>query len=395
MTALGHSGQLWRRVMRPRDPDEPHRAATVLELFFDLVFVVAVAQAAVGLEHAFVEHHIGSGVVYYAMAFFAIWWAWMNFTWFASAYDVDDVPYRLLTLLQMSGALVMAAGVGDTISVHNYTVMVAGYVLMRVAMIGQWLRAAACDPARRVTALRYAGGIAVVQCFWVGWLWVPAKFQIPAFVVFALLELAVPPFAERVNVTPWHPHHIAERYGLFTIIVLGECILAATTSVQSARAAGAGGVELYLLAGAGLVIVFAMWWVYFDQPGHVMLLTSLAKALKWGYGHLLIFASVAAVGAGLQVAVAVHRGDAELGATTVGYAVAVPVAVYLLGVGVLQIFPRACWQMTVAVLVAVIAVLVAPSLLKSSIVVIAACLVVLVAVIAVLDHRLAREANPG
>ena len=392
MSTAEAAGRPWRQVMRPRHPEEPHRVATVLELFFDLVFVVAIAQAAVGLEHAYVEHHVATGIVYYAIVFFAIWWAWMNFTWFASAYDVDDVPYRLLTLLQMAGALTMAAGIGDAMTEHHYTVMVSGYVIMRIAMITQWLRAAACDPQRRTTALRYAGGIAVAQVCWVGWLWIPAKLQIPFFVVFALVELAVPAVAEfRVN-TPWHPHHIAERYGLLTIIVLGESILATTMSVQTARTEGGGGLELYLLAGAGLAIVFSMWWIYFDQPAPD-LLTSLAKALKWGYGHLVIFAAVAAVGAGLQLAVVVHSGEAEVPAALEGYALAVPVAVYLLGVGVLQIFPRRRVPLTVAVLVTVVVVLAAPLLGKLSIMVIACCLVALVATIAVLNHRAATGAS--
>ena len=99
--------------MIARSPHEPHRAATPLELFFDLVFVVAIAQAAAGLHHAIAEAHALDGLVGYLMVFFAIWWAWMNFTWFASAYDCDDTPYRVLVFVQMTGALIMAAGVAD------------------------------------------------------------------------------------------------------------------------------------------------------------------------------------------------------------------------------------------------------------------------------------------
>ena len=97
--------------MEGRDPDEPHRAATPLELFFDLCFVVAVAQAAVALHHELADGHLIEGTVAYLMVFFAIWWAWMGFTWFASAYDTDDVLYRLLTFFQIAGVLVIAAGV--------------------------------------------------------------------------------------------------------------------------------------------------------------------------------------------------------------------------------------------------------------------------------------------
>jgi len=109
-----HTPRPWLRRMRPRDPSEAHRVATPLELLFDLCFVVAIAQVAARLHHAIAEDHVGAAIPLFAMTFFAIWWAWMNFTWFASAYDTDDVPYRLLTLLQIVGVLILAAGMSWT-----------------------------------------------------------------------------------------------------------------------------------------------------------------------------------------------------------------------------------------------------------------------------------------
>ncbi|HEX8932806.1 MAG TPA: low temperature requirement protein A, partial [Pseudonocardiaceae bacterium] len=102
--------QPWLRRMSGRDPGERHRASTPLELLFDLTFVVAVARAAAELHHALAEGHVAHALLGYVMIFFGIWWAWMNFTWFASAYDTDDVVYRLVVLVQMAGALVVAAG---------------------------------------------------------------------------------------------------------------------------------------------------------------------------------------------------------------------------------------------------------------------------------------------
>jgi len=87
------------RPLAPRLPDEPHRASTTLELLFDLVSVVAIASAAAGLHHAIIEAHVVDGIITYVLAFFAIWWAWMNFTWFASAYDNDDTAYRLVVMV--------------------------------------------------------------------------------------------------------------------------------------------------------------------------------------------------------------------------------------------------------------------------------------------------------
>jgi len=130
------------RRMRPRGRGETHRAATPLELFFDLCFVVAVAQAGSQLAHDLSGAHLRHGILGYLIIFFGIWWAWMNFTWFASAYDTDDVPYRICTFVQIVGALILAAGVPRAFADADFAVTVTGYVVMRVALIAQWLRAA-------------------------------------------------------------------------------------------------------------------------------------------------------------------------------------------------------------------------------------------------------------
>ena len=114
------AGGAWYRPMVARPTDEEHRSATALELFFDLCFVVAVAQAASALHYQVAGNHVRDGVVGYVMVFFAIWWAWMNFTWFASAYDTDDIPYRLTTLVQIAGALVLAAGVPEAMDGSDF-----------------------------------------------------------------------------------------------------------------------------------------------------------------------------------------------------------------------------------------------------------------------------------
>jgi low temperature requirement protein LtrA len=184
--------------MRARAADEPHRTATPLELFFDLCFVVAVAQAAAPLHHSIAEQHVADGLRGYLMVFFAIWWAWMNFTWFASAYDTDDDVYRVTTLVQIAGALVLAAGVEDAFAKADFRVITVGYVIMRLALVAQWLRAARADPPRRRTAIRYAIGVVVVQLLWLLWLVLLADsgLRMTTFVALALAEVAVPVWAE-------------------------------------------------------------------------------------------------------------------------------------------------------------------------------------------------------
>ncbi|WP_225838168.1 low temperature requirement protein A [Streptomyces sp. NK08204] len=330
-----HSAGLLRRLTA-RGRDEAHRVSSPLELFFDLCFVVAIAQAGGQLVHSLTEGHPGPGVLNYAMLFFAIWWAWMNFTWFASAYDNDDTLYRVVTLVQIAGVLVLAAGVSQAFTHHDFLIIWLGYVIMRLPMAAQWLRAArSATGAERTMALRYAGGVLLCQVGWLGLVLLPVPARPWVFLVMVIAELSVPVFAERDCATSWHPHHIAERYGLFTIIVLGETIAAATAAVKSAvDEQGALG-ELLPIAAGGLLIVFSAWWIYFVVPIHGHLRSS-GQAFLWGYGHYLIFASAAAIGAGLEVAVEQAVGKAHLSTLSASAAVTVPTALYLLTVWVLH-----------------------------------------------------------
>lgn len=319
--------------LHPRDPEQHHRAATPLELLFDLVSVIAIASAAVGLHHAISEAHAVEGVLSFGMAFFAIWWAWMNFTWFASAYDNDDTAYRLLTMVIMGGALVVAAGIpGIFADQPDFTMVITGYVVMRIAMTVLWLRAGCADTAHRRTALAYAIGIALVQIYWVVFLLVQpvsGPLGYGMWLVGFVLELSVPAVAEPLTqTTPWHRHHIVERYGLLLIIVLGETLLSGSLALR--QSAEAFNIMLVHTALSALVIVFALWWIYFSPDPHLQD-RNLRRALIWGYGHFVIFASGAAIGAGFGVLVDVITGHAKVSLVIGDYAVAIPVALFLGG----------------------------------------------------------------
>ena len=327
-------------TMTSRDPDEQHRASTPLELFFDLTFVVAVAQASSTMHHLLVGGGAADALVAFPLVFFAIWWAWMNFTWFASAYDPDDAAFRLLVFAQMAGVLVFAAGVPRFLEDLDPSVAVAGYVIMRVSAVAQWLRAAAQDPVTRAGALRYAAGVAACQVGWVVLLAAPDSWWVPGFVVLAVIELAVPAWAERVVPTAWHPGHIGERYGLFTILVLGESVLSAMVAMQTALDEGGPFRDLLTTAVGGFLVVAAMWWIYFDLPVERLLTRARTafsaleetQSFVWGYGHYLIFVSAAAVGVGLAVAADQAVGHSSLTDLEAALVLTVPVALFLVTV---------------------------------------------------------------
>lgn len=315
------------KLFAPRDPEEAHRAATPLELLFDLIFVVAIATAGQQLHHAMVEGHLWHALPTYCMVFFALWWAWMNFTWFASAYDNDDTLYRCLTFVQIAGSLVMAAGIPAVFQQHNFDVIIIGYVIMRLALVTQWIRVAKHDPERKVTAYRYAIGIVLVQLGWLVGNFSSIHMTTWLFLILVFFELAVPFYAEKHAATPWHPHHIVERYGLLTIIVLGESIIGSFAATQEAFSNRVINYQEVFLIIGGLLMMFAMWWVYFDRSHHHHQRRGVQPFL-WGYGHFFIFISIAVLGAALAAAVDVSTQHAHISSQMMGLIIATSLAVY-------------------------------------------------------------------
>jgi low temperature requirement protein LtrA len=334
--------QRLRVRMTARAADEPHRASTQLELLLDLTFVVAIASITRQLANGIEDGHVIDVLTPFLQVFFAIWWAWMNFTWFASSYDTDDVPYRLMTLMQMGGVLVLTAGVPAAVHHSDYRAITVGYLVMRIGLLAQWARAARECPEGRSTALRYVAGITTLQ---VGWLLrlliaqtgaLPTASLVPIFIGLDLLELAVPPWAERRGPTSWNPQHIAERYGLFTIILLGESVLAASTGVERALDTGRVSVSLVTVAVSGLILLFALWWLYFLESAGGGLTRNRDRSYLWGYGSYGVFIALAALGAGLEVAVELTDRPADITSVEIGLAVAIPVAAFLVFVWALH-----------------------------------------------------------
>jgi low temperature requirement protein LtrA len=183
----------------------------------------------------------------------------------------------------------------------------------------------------------------VCQVGWIGLLFVPDSARLTGIMVMIVAELSVPVWAQAAGMTPWHPHHIAERYELFTLIVLGESVAAATAAVRGAfdRHHDAG--ALYALAAGGLLMVFAMWWLYFAWPAHTFLATTHQahrKRFTWAYGHYLIFAAAAAEGAGLAVYAGHITGRTHVSPLVAGAAVTIPAAIFLISVWAVHVRPH-------------------------------------------------------
>ncbi|MEZ0364270.1 low temperature requirement protein A [Mycobacterium sp. pUA109] len=374
------------RRMSGRDPHERHRVASPLELLFDLTFVIAFGVAASEFSHALAAHHLGAGLAGFAFAAFAVCWAWINFSWFASAYDTDDWVYRLSTMLQMVGVLLLALGIPPVFSsiadgrhVDN-RVLVAGYVVMRIAMVGQWLRAARHDPQRRLACLTYAAAITIAQIGWVGVIIahtsVAVTFGLVA--VMAAIELAGPMVAEkRIGGTPWHAHHMAERYGLLTIIALGEGVVGAVASLSAVVAEQGWSITTVLVAVAGTGLTFGLWWVYFVVPFGDLLHAHRERSFSYGYLHIVVFGAIVATGAGLHTAAEYLDHRSQLSSAATVLAVAVPVGAYLGALFAVYLAVARTWDGLYALLVCLAAAVLAGAVwLAAAGVPIGVCLVI-------------------
>lgn len=292
------------RPLIARDPHEHHRAATTLELFFDLISVIAIAAVTAGLHHGISAGEGIAALPRFIFLFVSIWWAWMNFTWFASAFDNDDHLYRILVMVIMSGELIFAGGAASIMETLDFRFGLLGWIIMRLGMIALWLRVAAGSAAYRTTARRFAAGIAVAQIGWIA-IYFTTEPGSTAFYLLAaacfLIEWAVPPFAESAKPTPFHRRHIIERYGLLMIIALGEIMLSVSIGFGTLFGEDPA-FSAAFVSVAALVIVFSIWWVYFCEEEHLQS-AELPVALIWGYGHVFIFLATAMLGAAVAASI--------------------------------------------------------------------------------------------
>jgi len=324
--------------MTGRDPREERRATTPLELLFDLTFVIAFGRTAEELAVLVADGHVGPAIIGFAFATFAVSWAWINFTWFASAYDTDDWLFRLTTMVQMVGVLILALGVPpmfESLAAGEHLdnkVLVLGFVVMRVPMVLQWGRAALADPERRPSVAVFITTLLVAQAGWVtiALLDLPTVVALACVVPLMMLEAIGPVVAERVHGgTPWHPHHIAERYGLVVIIAVGEGLTGTTFALAAIIEESGWTVDTALLGLAGVALTFGLWWAYDVMPSGELLAARQRRSFTWGYGHIVLFGSIIAIGGGLHAGAFFLQGESTLSAVGTALTVAVPVAVYV------------------------------------------------------------------
>jgi low temperature requirement protein LtrA len=302
--------------LKLRATGESGRKVTWLELFFDLIFVAAVAQVAEPLRH---DYSLAE-LVRFTPLLVLIWWAWTGHSVFSTRFDTDDVVQRLLTLVQMFVVAAMAANAKDALDSRSSAGFAAAYAGVRVVLVAQYFRARHVPGARPLTT-RYVAGHGIAAVFWLISALVPAPERFWIWAVALAIDLGTPWLAipHSVHVPP-DAAHLPERFGLFTLILLGESIVAVMQGMESQNDWTPAAATC---AFCGMTVSFLIWWWYFDgaRAASEQPIRSRRDALRfhiWSYAHFPFYLGIIVTGVGVQRVVSaaslqsIDRADVEV-----------------------------------------------------------------------------------
>ncbi len=288
----------WLQVPRLRigEEAEEHRHATWLELFYDLVFVVAVSQIA----HKLQEDVSLKGFFGFVFLFIPVWWAWIGTTFYANRFDSDDIKHRLLTGLQMLAVAALAVNIHHGLGESSAGFAIA-YAVTRFVLVLEYLRVVKHIPQARGLATYYCAGFSIAAVLWVISAFVPIPIRFVLWGLGLAVDFATAITAKRFQIALLpHPEHLPERFGLFTIIVLGEAIIAVVNGVSEQK----WDVQSAISAVFGFGIAFSLWWIYFENVSGSVLQGSGAGKIGlfqvWLFGHLPLVIGLATTGVGVE-----------------------------------------------------------------------------------------------
>jgi low temperature requirement protein LtrA len=284
--------------LRSAEGAEAGRKVTWLELFFDLAFVAAVSQVGTPLTNDYSP----AGLLRYSLLFFLIWWAWLGHTVYSTRFDTDDVVQRVLTLAQIFGVAVMAINADDALSSRSSAGFAAAYAGLRVSLVCEYWRARHVRHAREfVTGT--AIGLAMAAAFWLATAITPTPVRYWLWAIALVIDLSTPLFTARYTAkVPPHAEHLPERFGLFTIILIGESLVSVMKGMKSQEDWSVAAASSALL---GLTVAFTLWWWYFDGVGavgemHVHSRRDSRRFHAWAYAHFPLYLGIAVAGVGVE-----------------------------------------------------------------------------------------------
>jgi low temperature requirement protein LtrA len=297
------AGMLARVAPRLRTiDDDKERHASSLELFFDLVFAVAVAQ----LGETLVHDTSAAGSAHFAVLFVPVWWAWVGYAFYADRFDTDDVVLRAAMLTAMLGVIWLAIEIPSTFhSPACAAHFAAAYATVRLVLVGLYLRADYHEPRARPLTRRYIAGFSPGAVLWIISVWTPSPARYVLWAIAIVIELT-PPLrsSEAFRHVPFHISHIPERFNAFTIIALGETVVLVATGLSTRHLGTAGAVTAIL----GFLIAAGLWWLYFVFSDATAPAGGRFAPQIYAYGHLLVFGGITAAGVGTLLAIRAARG---------------------------------------------------------------------------------------
>lgn len=307
--------------------EESDRRATWLELFFDLVFVVAIAE----LGTSFSDDPTLGGALRYLGLFIAVGWMWAGFTFYANRFDTDDLAYRLLVLVGMFTVAAVATTIPDVFDGHSEGFPLA-YVGGRLVLLVLYARAIRYVEAARSLAVLYFSLFALAVCFWLLSLAFDSPMRYVLWGVALGVELAAPIFGWRlIPRAPIDVTHLPERFGLLTIIVLGESVLGVVIGVHDVS----WGAETAFAATGGFVAAAALWWLYFEFLDSSMVRRNIVSGLVFTYAHFPVVGGIAAMGVGVKLAILSSGGVEKYDGT--GWVPGLGLALAMLGLAAIQL----------------------------------------------------------
>jgi low temperature requirement protein LtrA len=267
---------------------ENERKVTWLELFYDLVYVAAIIQ----LGNTLSNDVSWGGFVRFVALFIPIWWSWTGITFYVNRFVVEDLVHRLLIFTQIGFIAVMAMSTVDAFGALGQQFVLA-YVGIRTILIVLYVRAYRHVPEGRPLTRRYAIGFTLAAAIWLVSAFVPPPARYALWILGMAADFAVPLTSRRLNaLLPPDVPHMAERYGLFTIIVMGEAFV----KVVSSAPADPLTLQPLLLGTLGLLIAGAVWWLYFDDVAGAPVKPTGRAPYVWIYSHLPLAIGLTAFG---------------------------------------------------------------------------------------------------
>ena len=283
--------------VRVRSTEHSGRKVTWLELFFDLIFVAAVAQVAEPLRHDYSLLELARLAPLFAL----IWWAWAGHTFFSTRFDTDDGIQRGLTFVQIFAVAVMAANAKDALDSRASAGFAAAYAAVRLVLVAQYFRARHVKDARSLT-LRHIAGHGTAAALWLASALVPAPARFGIWTAAFAIDLGTPWLAVRHSVkVPPDAAHFPERFGLFMLILLGESVVAVMQGMESQENWPP---EAALSAILGMGVPFLICWWYFDRAaGSEQRVRTYHDAIRfhvWSYAHFPLYLGIVVLGVGIQ-----------------------------------------------------------------------------------------------